>query len=613
MAHAREVSLEVSDRSKDCNATCTGKCGDCCSPLKGVLTRNSTNGRFKFCDLTYCRSECIQIKAVSAEDLSPDQTDSTDICISPGVPKRVACSSDVERAIQFREFGSYTGTLFDGEECCNAIHDAQRDNPAFTCTLQEKPSCATCVGDNTSYVKGGNLAPAGVLYAEKPCDGRDEKCSALKVVPVTDDDGAAKVQWDDLTYTRGRPEADPLRMEISCTGGIVSSGDDDCRPVEVVGLRLVCTETAGVPSLSSSGATSGVVATVTAGQSFKILGEMMRVDGEGKYEIIDCTPGDANAKCGNTRGFVDICDSGCGGATATENQRFKNSIAARGSKAEVTAGDASTAVDCGEHTTQAACDGAPSGLCQWTSVLAAPHHDPGMLEECMPKTPRGRLDIDGHLSWRGLVYYVATPPGAEFVPSITPKSPLIAAEHSQHLSHWLRSSTAMGSAPGTCNPVRVIADIPYELCLGDEGCDKCGGGECGSCPVELGDSIVAGDKLDFLARVHDQFGNLVGPPRSDLVAVSCKVTQAPKQTVRQREAQDEDCAADKGGCEPRLYPFAVLRNDLAEADDTTTGVSDLPEEGVDTFLKVAGNYEVTCWADAKVRRVDHRSDEGTPL
>eukprot|EP00662_Eupelagonemidae_sp_cell21_P029508 gene29508-39935_t len=159
-AHPRKVFLTIEERSKDCDENCTKE-----FTLKGKTALRSSNGKFSFCDLSYERSECLKIKANSApaEGLDPDSLKGTDICIAPDVFSNVKCNSDVRRAIQFREFGPFPGSIFD--RFGNSIHNCARDFPdgGCKCVLREMSDCTNCVGDDGSYTRGGLKfgAPAG--------------------------------------------------------------------------------------------------------------------------------------------------------------------------------------------------------------------------------------------------------------------------------------------------------------------------------------------------------------------------------------------------------------------------------------------------------------------
>jgi hypothetical protein len=546
IAHERVVTLTIEDgdRSLQCNQECKDNRG----LLRGTVERHSVTGIFTFCGLRYHRSECIYITANSREGLTKAVTprvciDHNKACVGHKDTK-AQIEHSLARVVQAKPFGPIMSTLYDcyGNVVKNCKRFAGED---CVCTIQEKPSCVGCLTGDLNYTQGGNREPKGTLRGSTPDMIRS----------IVNSQG--KISYNNLIYNRGRNSADPLHLEVVCdAGGKQLFPPEPVQPFVVKGLRLQC-----VDSPQS----------VTAGESFDILAEVAKWSKvSSEYEIIDCEGTDANTKCNNTYGFMSICDSGCGGHSISENLRFGSMEVARGSVSF----DGTTSDDCALHPDQATCDNAP--LCHWSQLLVEPFKN--FVPSCWPLQPRGVRDTQGLIQFNNLVYYKA---GKPFVPSVTPRSPLIAK------GAWL--ADASGDAPGNCDPVVVVPNIPYELCMGSAGCEKCTGNGCGACPI----FSFAGAGISFTARVHDEWGNLIGPYRSKLVTVSCRVTRGPQPTPDQYY----------DGIEARLYPYSTATTRIAPNQaDGTNGVARIPAEG-NTQVRIAGDYDVTCWADAKVSRV----------
>eukprot|EP01059_Diplonema_ambulator_P006514 TRINITY_DN16197_c0_g2_i6.p1 TRINITY_DN16197_c0_g2~~TRINITY_DN16197_c0_g2_i6.p1 ORF type:complete len:5681 (+),score=1481.21 TRINITY_DN16197_c0_g2_i6:2374-17043(+) len=604
---------------KDC---IYGRCkGD--DELKGTTVMEGLGGVFEFCDVWYERSECFNVEA-SSEGLASDA--SGKICVDHAAWAELRCDSDVRRVSLNQPMGTFVGTLLD--RFGNEVKDCERDQ-GDKCVVRIRE-----MEGGHGYTPGGMLTDStgvpGVLIASNNPQGN------IVAVPSRN---SGILRFENLYYTRERPQSDPLRLELVGPGNIraVCSGEG-AHPIVVVSYHTVCID---VPS------------EVTAGDAFVMSGDISAYSrSTGQYEAIAC-PGDV--KCSSK-----LYLSASGGSSSKELTRFAFSEGARGA--------AAATPDCSAFTDEVACSSADP-LCEWGIRASQPFAAATPL--CHTNNLTGIAAVNGVLTFSNLAFYKA----GIFNPVITPKPPATSLDEYASVPDTLGDEKL---PPGECSAVKVVAAAPYEMCLGSSvgmeqaassadalltmpnmqfpaadtvasisnlvdaaqcadacaanvkcarwtfttgtglcelkkvggsavaavgyvsgcsdnypqdtacssalpvgGCEKCieeVRGECGTCPAK---TVLAGQPLNFVARVHDLWGNIAHDRNTDNVAVTCRVIDGPAANSKH---------------EARLYPWASMRMTSASFDDGLVGVASLTTPR----LNVAGKYTISCWADVRL-------------
>eukprot|EP01059_Diplonema_ambulator_P019169 TRINITY_DN31_c1_g1_i6.p1 TRINITY_DN31_c1_g1~~TRINITY_DN31_c1_g1_i6.p1 ORF type:complete len:7405 (+),score=1355.38 TRINITY_DN31_c1_g1_i6:1745-22216(+) len=610
--------------------------------LKGTTSMTRQDGRFAFCDTWYERTECIIVKA-SSEGLRPDTTEK--ICVDHAIWRGLACDSDVRRVPQYRPMGQFLGTLRD--RYGNLVTNCARDF-AGGCTIkiQEMPE-----GDG--YIPGGALTnpslPSGQLIESIVPKGN------LVATAASD---SAYVTFSNLYYTRGRPRTDPLRLELV---GVQASVQAACSgpeayPIVVIGLRILCVDS---PT------------EVTAGENFTVTGEVSYWNvTQGTFVKVSCP---SNKQC-TTRSFLsagkssspreearfDLLEGARGPPAASPDcAQFLTEAACTGSgqaacvwaRWELYPFDTETEAAC--HSTDllgvAAVDGdvtfqdlsfhrtgtmtptitprSPTvSTAQWIAALPPAASDaedevpPGVCpavkvvantayEMCMGST-LGAMNAPAPQPGKGRLVDQAftSTPYQTILGMMTVVQCSAECERQARCRRWTFAAATSGDCAlfNTASANEGLADqvgmmsgcstayatdaVCAEVMI-PGGCEKCVAnpvGVCGTCPPT---TVLAGQQLTFAGRVHDMFGNLLDNRHTESVNVACRVTSGPPPN---------------SVYEGRLYPWGSMRLASQSFSDGTLGVASTSAPK----LKVAGQYEITCWAD--VTETSGRLRSGLP-